>query len=134
MKYILILAVIGVLLLAGCQTATQTTTQVPSTNINNQGPVTKTFVITGENFKFLTDGKESPELRVKPGDKVKIEFSSTSGFHDWVLDEFNAKTERVNTGQSTSVEFIADKKGTYEYYCSVGEHRAMGMKGNFIVE
>ncbi len=34
----------------------------------------------------------------------------------------------------TFVEFTADKKGTFEYYCSVGEHRVNGMKGKFIVE
>ena len=94
----------------------------------------KIFVITGAHLRFFMDGVESPELRVKQGDRVKIEFTSTEGFHDWELDEFNAATGRVAAGSSTSVEFIADKKGTFEYYCSVGEHRANGMKGVFIVE
>jgi plastocyanin len=35
---------------------------------------------------------------------------------------------------STFIEFVANKKGKFEYYCSVGEHRAMGMKGNLVVE
>jgi heme/copper-type cytochrome/quinol oxidase subunit 2 len=94
----------------------------------------KIFVLTGENYKFTMNSEESPELRVKQGDKIRIEFTSTSGFHDWVVDEFNAATEKVSTGSSTFVEFIADKKGTFEYYCSVGNHREQGMKGNFIVE
>jgi plastocyanin len=29
---------------------------------------------------------------------------------------------------------VADKKGTFEYYCSVGQHRALGMKGKLVVE
>lgn len=95
---------------------------------------TTTFTLTGENFKFLMDGKEAPELKVKVGDTVRIEFTSTSGFHDWVVDEFNAATEKVKDGESTSVEFVADKAGTFEYYCSVGSHRDMGMKGNLVVE
>ena len=94
----------------------------------------KTFVLTGENFKFFMDGVENPELRVKEGDKVMIKFTSTSGFHDWKLDDFNAATEKVNDGGSTSVEFIANKRGTFEYYCSVGQHRAQGMKGSLIIE
>lgn len=79
-------------------------------------------------------GYDPKEIRVKKGDVVKIDFTSTDGFHDWVVDEFNAKTSRVNTGGSTSVTFTADKVGTFEYYCSVGQHRAMGMVGKLIVE
>ena len=94
----------------------------------------KTFVITGDHLRFFIDGVENPEIRVKQGDRVKIEFESTEGFHDWGIDEFNASTEKVNPGKPTSVEFVADKKGTFEYYCSVGQHRANGMAGKFIVE
>ena len=101
-------------------------------NLNNEN--IKTFVMTGAHLRFFMDGIESPELRVKQGDKVRIEFTSTEGFHDWVLDAFNATTSRVGAGASTFVEFVADKKGTFEYYCSVGEHRANGMGGVFVVE
>lgn len=94
----------------------------------------KTFVVDSSHLRFYIDGVENPNIKVKQGDKVRIEFSSSEGFHDWVLDEFNAATERVNAGSSSSVEFVADKKGTFEYYCSVGQHRANGMKGKFIVE
>lgn len=95
---------------------------------------TKTFVIGSSNLRFYIDGVENPDIFVKEGDKVRIEFSSQQGFHDWVVDEFNAFTERVESGSVPAIEFIADKKGTFEYYCSVGKHRANGMKGKFIVE
>jgi plastocyanin len=94
----------------------------------------KTFVLGGENFKFTMNGNDNPEIKVNEGDRVRIEFTSTKGFHDWVVDEFDASTEKVNDGGSTFVEFTADKKGTFEYYCSVGQHRANGMKGVFVVE
>ncbi|MBS3072461.1 cupredoxin domain-containing protein [Candidatus Pacearchaeota archaeon] len=94
----------------------------------------KTFTVSSSHLRFYINGVENPDIKVMQGDKVKIEFSSEEGFHDWVLDEFNAKTERVNPGQVSSVEFVADKKGTFEYYCSVGQHRANGMFGKFIVE
>jgi len=102
-------------------------------NVVKQDDV-KVFVMTGENFKFLMDGVEAPEIRVNEGDRVRIEFTSISGFHDWVVDEFGAATDKVRDGSSTSIEFIADEKGTFEYYCSVGEHRANGMIGNLVVE
>ena len=95
---------------------------------------TKTFVIGSENLRFYIEGVENPDMIVKEGDKVRIEFSSQQGFHDWRVDEFNAFTEKVESGSVEAIEFIVDKKGTYEYYCSVGKHRANGMKGKFIVE
>lgn len=94
----------------------------------------KTFVLTGENFRFIMDGAQNPDLRVNVGDRVRIEFTSDEGFHDWTVDEFNAATSKVNAGQSAFVEFTADSEGTFEYYCSVGSHRAAGMKGRLIVE
>jgi plastocyanin len=90
----------------------------------------KEFTITGKNFDFSDE-----EIRVQEGDRVKIVFSSTGGFHDWVVDEFDgAATEQVNPGKTTTAEFVADKKGEYEFYCSVGNHRGMGMVGKLIVE
>jgi cytochrome c oxidase subunit 2 len=89
----------------------------------------KTFNITGQPFSFSLK-----EIRVKRGDRVKIVFNNQTGLHDWVIDEFNAKTPQIQAGQMAEVEFVADKTGTFEYYCSVGNHRAMGMVGKLIVE
>ena len=89
----------------------------------------KVFTVTGSNFKF-----DTPEIKVKAGDTVKITFKNSQGFHDFVIDEFNVKTRQGNGPSEETVTFVADKAGTYEYYCSVGQHRAMGMKGNLIVE
>ncbi|PIT92588.1 MAG: hypothetical protein COU08_01165 [Candidatus Harrisonbacteria bacterium CG10_big_fil_rev_8_21_14_0_10_42_17] len=89
----------------------------------------QTITLTGKSFEF-----SQKEIRVKKGDKVTINFSSTDGFHDWVVDEFDAATDRVQTGENTSITFTADKTGTFEYYCSVGNHRAQGMVGTLIVK
>jgi nitrite reductase (NO-forming) len=71
---------------------------------------------------------------VKLGETVRINLTNEQGFHDWVIDEFNARTKQINAGQTDTVEFVADKVGTFEYYCSVGNHRQMGMIGKLIVE
>jgi len=110
----------------------------PEVSVDGAAPTdpdeVKTFIVTEENFKFFIDGVENPEIKVQKGDRIHIEFESTSGFHDWVIDEFDAATQKVSEGETTSVDFIATETGTFEYYCSVGNHRAQGMKGNFIVE
>jgi len=85
--------------------------------------------LTGQPFAF-----SQTEIRVKEGDVVRINFSSAQGTHDWVVDEFDARTAVVNTGGSSSVTFTANKAGEFEYYCSVGSHRELGMVGKLIVE
>ena len=86
------------------------------------------FTIAARNFSFTP-----AEISVKKGDKVRVVLNSIDGWHDFVLDEFNARTSQINTGESATVEFVADQTGTFEYYCSVGQHRAMGMVGKLIV-
>ena len=90
---------------------------------------TKTFTVSGQNFSFSVK-----EIRVKKGDRVKIIFQNAGGTHDWVVDEFNARTPITQTGQTAEIEFVADQVGTFEFYCSVGQHRQMGMVGKLIVE
>ena len=89
----------------------------------------KTFEIKASNFKFSL-----AEIRVKKGDRVKIVLNNTGGFHDWVIDEFNARTKQAQGPATETVEFTADKTGTFEYYCSVAQHRQNGMVGKLIVE
>lgn len=122
----------AVVFVSGCTQAAG-----PEAPGNDQPPATgetKVFSLTGENFKFVMDGVDNPDLKVSVGDTVRIEFESIDGFHDWTIEGFNAATSQVQTGSKTSVEFVADKAGTFEYYCSVGQHRANGMKGSLIVE
>lgn len=121
-------------------TTTTTTTETESTvtpvqsesmmleTTNSMGNV-KSFTVLGTPFAY-----DVKEIRVKEGDTVEIVFKNQEGFHDWVLDEFNAKTKQIPAGQSETIKFVASKKGTFEYYCSVGTHRQQGMVGNLIVE
>lgn len=101
----------------------------PTTPEAMQKGETKTFTVSGKSFSFTPN-----EIRVNKGDTVKITFKNTGGFHDFTLDEFQVKTPQIQSGQTEDIEFVADKVGTYEFYCSVGNHRAQGMKGSLIVE
>jgi plastocyanin len=144
MNRAILIVVMLVLVGVGC------TDKQPSTDIDNSmisdnsdvlrdvvdisdGDMTTTeshiFDITGKNFEF-----SEKEIRVKSGDTVTINFKSESGFHDWKVDELDVATEVVSGESSSSVTFVADKVGSFEYYCSVGSHRANGMIGRLIVE
>ncbi|MFZ2682303.1 MAG: cupredoxin domain-containing protein [Patescibacteria group bacterium] len=100
------------------------TTPPNSDNADDAEGAVKEFTITGGNFAFTPD-----VMTVKKGDTVRITFKNDDGFHDLVIDEFAVATKQIQAGASEVVEFVADKAGTFEYYCSVGKHREMGMKG-----
>jgi plastocyanin len=89
----------------------------------------KSFTVEGSNMKFVPSTME-----VKKGDTVKITFKNVDGFHDFVIDEFKVKTKQIKSPSEETVEFVADKAGSFEYYCSVGKHREMGMKGTLTVK
>jgi plastocyanin len=72
-------------------------------------------------------------LSVKKGDRVRVTFQNGGGTHDLRIDGYNVGTKVINGGQSETFEFVADKTGSFEYYCSVGNHREMGMKGTLTV-
>lgn len=73
------------------------------------------------------------EIRVKKGDSVRIVVTNTKGMHDFVIDEFGVKQE-TPLNEKTVIDFVADKAGTFEYYCSMPGHRAKGQWGKLIVE
>jgi len=113
------------------QNGTENSTSSPSSGgtATTTDSKTVTVDIKANNFSF-----DKRTITVNEGDTVRIVFSNEQGFHDFVIDEFDARTKQLNAGQTETIEFVADKTGTFEYYCSVGTHRAMGMKGNLIVE
>lgn len=104
-------------------------TEQTATDSTEVKDVVVELVVTSEGLKFTPN-----ELKVKEGDRVKITYKNTKGSHDFVLDEFGVKTSLTGVGKEETVEFVANKKGSFEFYCSVPGHRAAGMKGMLIVE
>ena len=110
------------------QSTESSSTRIQEDGVSQVQPI-KTYIITAKNFEF-----SESEIKVKLGDRIKVVLNIEEGYHDFVIDEFGVKTEKLEQGQSGSIEFIADKQGEYEYYCSIGTHRQMGMRGKLIVE
>jgi len=107
-------------------------TEAPAVLSQSQTVVEETpqsFTVEGGSFFFKPN-----EIKVKSGQKVVITFNNSGGFHDFVIDELNVKTKQLKSEETEVIEFTPEKPGTYEFYCSVGNHRAMGMKGTLIVE
>jgi len=124
MKNIYIIGIV-ILVIIGAFTLVKKPVVSPQTKFTAD----KTIDIKGFNYAF-----DLKEIKVKLNDKVKINFTNTEGSHDFIIDEFNVATKQISSGQTETVEFVADKTGTFQYYCSVGQHRANGMWGNLVVE
>lgn len=73
-------------------------------------------------------------ITVKKGDSVRFRIKSEDVKHGFSLPDFNVKQE-LNPGETTVVEFVADKTGTFSFSCSVycGDGHT-GMTGTLIVE
>ncbi|MBP7842698.1 cupredoxin domain-containing protein [Candidatus Woesebacteria bacterium] len=89
----------------------------------------KVVQVTANDFTY-----DVKEIRVKQGEKLTVSMMNSEGFHDFIIDELAVDSGKLKEGESIQVEIPTDKPGTYEYYCSVGQHRQMGMKGMLIIE
>jgi len=73
-------------------------------------------------------------IKAKLGDTVKVELTAVSMQHDFVIDELGVRSDVVPSGKKTTVQFVADTIGEFEFYCSVGNHKQQGMVGTLVVE
>ncbi|HKY74089.1 MAG TPA: cupredoxin domain-containing protein [Patescibacteria group bacterium] len=72
-------------------------------------------------------------IRAKKGQTVRIELKSVSMMHNFVIDELGVAMPITKSGDTSTVEFVASKTGTFEFYCSVANHRKMGQVGTLVV-
>lgn len=134
MKKLTLLALSAVLL-AGCALIPNKKEEVKEVKtdsaqvVQTQIVADRTVEIQGLNFSY-----DQKEIKVKKGEKVAVKFVNTEGFHDFVIDELNVRTQRIGEGKSETIIIPTDKTGTYAYYCSVGQHRKMGMEGKLTIE
>jgi cytochrome c oxidase subunit 2 len=127
--------IIGVLAACG-SSANNATDNGATTNDQQQQPnKTQTEVTpTGKTVEVTVNAKnfdfDVKEIKAHLGDKVKITLKNDDGAHGFAIDDFG-----VDIKGGETAEFLVDKKGTFDYYCSlmcgVGHDQ---MKGKLVVE
>lgn len=95
----------------------------------NYIPVTREFSIEATDYAFSLG-----EIRVRKGDTIKLSFKNKEGSHSFVINEFSVNSGEILEGGAKEIEFIADKGGSFEYYCNIGDHRSQGMNGKLIID
>ena len=110
-------------------------------NSNNRGDESAEIISLVENGEVveidLTAKRwefEPQLIEVNLGDTVELHLESVDVPHGIVIPEYGI-SERLNPGEDIHVEFIADKKGTFGFYCSVpcGSGHS-GMSGLIVVK
>jgi cytochrome c oxidase subunit 2 len=87
------------------------------------------LTITASSYQF-----DPAVITVKKGDKVRLIVTATDRRHGINIDGYDID-QTLKPGEPTTIEFTADKAGTFEFKCSV--YCGMGhqkMKGKLIVE
>jgi len=92
-------------------------------------PETKEFDIIAKQWDF------SPNtITVNEGDNVILNVNSIDATHGFVISDFGV-SEQLVSGNTVKIEFTADKKGTFSFFCNVfcGSGHS-GMRGTLIVQ
>ncbi|SHF52102.1 azurin [Salegentibacter echinorum] len=81
----------------------------------------------GHNWVLLTQGTNINEFGQKAVDAKDNDYIPEGS------DQVIAHTKLIGGGKTTTIEFTAPEKGTYDFICSFPGHYSL-MKGKFIVE
>lgn len=92
-------------------------------------PALKQFDMIAKQWSF-----EPGNISVKQGDTVRLRVKSVDVTHGIAIPDFNVN-KSLTPGETVTVEFVADKKGTFTFFCSIfcGVGHA-NMKGTLVVE
>jgi len=126
------LLLIGIIIVGGAfflnQKKPSAKQESTSTSTTTSGSV-KEFSMIAKKWQF-----DPSVINVKQGDKVRLKIKSIDVAHGFSLLDFNVN-ENLEPGKEITVEFVADKKGEFTFFCSVfcGVGH-IGMKGKLVVE
>jgi cytochrome c oxidase subunit 2 len=149
MRKIILLLVLGIFLISACTQqkpedlvgkgtpVPEQKVPVPGGNVQEtvvEGEVgatapVKEFAMTAKQFQF-----EPATIEVSKGDRVKLVITSLDVPHGFSIPEYGIN-QRLDPGKPATIEFTADKQGTFTAYCSVfcGSGHS-NMKGKIIVK
>lgn len=95
----------------------------------------RTVEITG----FGDNSYDTGEVIVEQGETVEFVYNHEGGTHDLVLEdsegnELESTQVLSQSGETDSFTYTFEDEDDYEFYCSVGTHRATGMEGSVEIE
>lgn len=143
-----LLALLFVVAFSGCTDdaepttdPTETTTPTsspPSSNVTGSAAQSIVVDVQLTGAYPVNIAYDPARIEVPAGSLVTLRFTNNDlnpvANHDWVLEGVDeAATEVIANGETTEITFAAPDVGEYAFYCSVGNHRSVGMEGVFVV-
>lgn len=107
-----LLVALVVVLISGCVQNRQSSTKTTNGQIQPTGEI-KEFTMTAKRFSFDPD-----MIIVNKGDTVRLLITSTDVPHGFAINEFDVNIQ-LSPGETEVVEFVADKVGTFTFFCSI---------------
>jgi len=102
-------------------------TSTPASVINDSA--VREIEVTAKQWEFIP-----ATITVSQGDKVRLKITSIDVAHGLALPDFDVSAY-LAPGKTTTVEFEADKKGTFSFFCNVICGRGHNqMRGVLIVQ
>ncbi len=78
-----------------------------------EAPASRLFRIDASQSSYTPS-----QLRVRPGDTVTIELTSTDAVHGLYVDGYGLSVQ-ADPGQTSSLTFVANKPGSFRFRCNV---------------
>ena len=93
-----------------------------------QAPNRREFTIQASEYRFSPD-----RLEVTQDDLVKLTVQSGDVAYSFTIDEYRL-ARRIPAGGSTTIEFRADRAGSFPYYSNMtNDGRHSSMRGELVV-
>ena len=108
--------------------STGTTTSAPtsdSTSSSSAAPQAQTLAVTSVDFDYEMDSTD-----LAAGEYTITLTNNGNATHDLVVEQNGAdvaQSDSIGPGESTTFT-VALQPGSYVFYCSIGNHRQMGME------
>ena len=94
-----------------------------------QAPNRREFTLTARDYRFTP-----ARLEVTQDDLVKVTIQSQDVAYSITIDEYRV-SKRIPAGGSTTLEFRADRVGTFAFYSNMtSDSRHANMRGELIVK
>jgi heme/copper-type cytochrome/quinol oxidase subunit 2 len=94
------------------------------------------FTVVARRYEFTVSGSETPTIRVRQNDLVRIRFLTEDIPHSFTIEEAPYRImRRAEPGKPVTFNFRADAPGRFRFYCNLtAEEGCRDMQGTLIVE
>lgn len=94
------------------------------------------FQVSAHRYAYRVAGIDGPEIHVREGEIVRITFSAEDIPHSLTIDEPYRISKRAAPGKPVTFEFLADKPGTFDFYCNLAldDRCRKELRGKLVVD